>query len=266
MSKKRKFSNCTDEYLDDRISAWALESPDRDSKTQYRFSSVIEEEFEDLKDAQHVLFACMSDDSERLRSFLLDSIHHDKRWDHFKLQLLIVAVQLGHDNTQVYLEKCLKSDDSIDLNPPGQISILERAIVMKNWKLAKAVMRITKKKLKLVLGTSDETLLCSATMGHQYGEDQTNVIKKLIDCGANCNPPAESTSVEEGYPLNNATNAGSVEVIRRLLKHGASLSEDSPSWKKILNKRQEDFDATEARMEIAFLRASKTKRLRSIKL
>lgn len=132
MLGKRRFSEYTTNCFGDPVSSWGLKSPDRDLKTKFSFSTVIEEEFEDLKDAKHALFACMFDNSERLKSCLLDSIQHDKRWDHFRLQLLNITVELGHSNTQMYLDKCLKSEDSIDLKPPGDILILERAIVMQN--------------------------------------------------------------------------------------------------------------------------------------
>jgi hypothetical protein len=195
--------------------------------------SILNSEIDDkqlgMYDARDLLILTLHNDEEKLETALrkvdLDG-QFGSIWIKTLATALRIAIRFSQEQSEEALIKFLVEHSVIDFNPDG-ISLLENAVLMRDWRMAKALMAIGEEDLENKFGKvirdrqreKGNDILAHATLHrYEYSSAQEDVILALLKGGATCNRPCFG---HDGYPLGNAIEAGSEFIVRCLLEKGA---------------------------------------------
>ncbi|KAH8696873.1 hypothetical protein GQ44DRAFT_779459 [Phaeosphaeriaceae sp. PMI808] len=140
---------------------------------------------------------------------------------------LSIASKLEHTDAATQLIKAMEMNELIDFDPHQNLSMLEQAICTQNWVEASCLLGLVEDpslwdSIQMRESRGESTLLtCATYRDNGYGSHQTEVIRKLMENGLNCNPKKLDSIY--GYPLGNAIRACSKPIFEELLKKGAQV-------------------------------------------
>jgi hypothetical protein len=181
-------------------------------------------------DARNLLILTLYNDEDKLETALRKVVLEGQLgsiWIKTLETALRIATRLGQNKSTEVLVDFLVENSVIDFNPEEEDSLLENAVNLRDWVMAKALLTIGERDLENRFGKiikrrqkqKGNDILAHATLHrYEYSSAQEDVIKALLDRGASCHRPCFE---HDGYPLGNAIEAGSQYIVRCLLEKGA---------------------------------------------
>ncbi|KAF2023091.1 hypothetical protein EK21DRAFT_95198 [Setomelanomma holmii] len=180
----------------------------------------------EMNDVEELMIACLRNSRRQVQKVLARNGNGGEEWTNIIEIALTITTRLGHVQATAALMHSIQDEKAKLYFQPKQKdqSLFENALFMQDWALADVLLEVgTRCRLnfkdifKIRQRDGFGNVLGFATFRRLgYCSRQQNLVRRLIKMGANCRT---SEMLEEEDPLHNAIVAGSIPIVKSIVKH-----------------------------------------------